>query len=412
MLKKIYFKSLEYLIYTLPLSIIFSNFFANFTVYYVSIYGLFLFIFSKNIDLIKNKYAITFILFCLYLTFRSLLVENDKILISLKSSLTLIRYLFFYLAFVTIINTNKNFLDNFFKLLTFILIFLMAESLIQFFFEKNIFGQNEISHNRISGLFDGRYVLGTYISKLIFLYLFLLNLKIPFNKYKIIYLIILIFTAFLILISGDRAALGIFIIALTLMIFLLDKNYLTIKYKILIFLASLIFISGLIFLSDKFKSRFIHQTIGDFKSAENIFYFSKGHESHWKTSYKMFLSNKFYGQGPNMFRYYCDAPKFNSGIKSCSTHPHNYFIQLLGETGLVGFSLFSLGYLFVLFKLIKQFLIINFTNRNYLNIQELCISVIFFSNFWPIITTGNIFSSFTLNLIVLPLCFINYKRND
>ena len=32
--------------------------------------------------------------------------------------------------------------------------------------------------------------------------------------------------------------------------------------------------------------------------------------------------------------------KYNSGIKSCSTHPHNYYFQLLGETGLIGFLLF------------------------------------------------------------------------
>ena len=64
--------------------------------------------FKKKINLIKNEYSIIFIIFCAYISLRSLFVEYDNVLISLKSSLTLIR-LFFYVAVICIIENNKFF---------------------------------------------------------------------------------------------------------------------------------------------------------------------------------------------------------------------------------------------------------------------------------------------------------------
>ena len=56
--------------------------------------------------------------------------------------------------------------------------------------------------------------------------------------------------------------------------------------------------------------------------------------------------------------------------------------------------------------LIKQFYLVNIKNNKFLSLDKLFVSTIFFSNFWPIITTGNAFGSFSLNLIIIPLCFI------
>ena len=105
-MNKLYYKSLEYLLYLLPISIIISNFFTNFIVYYLSIFGIFQLILKKKYDLINNKYCYVFVIFCIYITLRSLFLENN-ILFSLKSSVTLIRYLFFYVAIVTIIKNNN-----------------------------------------------------------------------------------------------------------------------------------------------------------------------------------------------------------------------------------------------------------------------------------------------------------------
>lgn len=52
----------------------------------------------------------------------------------------------------------------------------------------------------------------------------------------------------------------------------------------------------------------------------------------------MFSDNKLFGQGSNTFRILCSSEKFRISDKNegCSTHPHNIYVQILAETGLIG----------------------------------------------------------------------------
>ena len=175
---------------------------------------------KKKYDLINNTYCKIFIIFCLFITLRSLFLE-DGVLYSLKSSLTLIRYLFFYIAIVTIIENKILNIRTFMFFLGLLLLFLLVDSSIQFLTEENLFGFKEQISNRISSIFAGRFVLGTYVSKTIFLLIFLLNFIYPIQKFKFIYLCIILASLFLILISGDRAALLIYILTLFLLYYCL-----------------------------------------------------------------------------------------------------------------------------------------------------------------------------------------------
>ena len=67
----------------------------------------------------------------------------------------------------------------------------------------------------------------------------------------------------------------------------------------------------------------------------------------------MFNDNKFFGQGPRSYRYLCNEDKFKINAYSCSTHPHNYYMQMLAELGIVGFSFLVLFYIYILIKIIK-----------------------------------------------------------
>ena len=209
---------------------------------------------------------------------------------------------------------------------------------------------------------------------------------------------------------------GLFLLSFLTIFILIDSRYFTIFNKIFSLIFISIFTFLLIFSVESFKSRFYFQTLNDVNEADKVFFFSKGHQSHWQTSYKMFADNKLFGKGPNMFRFICDKEKFNSGKKSCSTHPHNYHIQLIGETGIIGYFLFLSLYITLIFFLIKQLYYVYIKKSYYLSFNKLVLLSLTFSNFWPIITTGNIFSSFTLNLVFFPLCFYylnekNIKKN-
>ena len=410
MFKRIYLKSNELLLLIFPISIVFSNFLANFTVYYISILGLMVLILKKKNYL--NKYLFYILcFFLLYCSTRSFF--TPEILFSLKSSITLIRYLFFFIAVNFLIEKKNNFLKHFSLILILFIFLMILDSLIQYFFGKNLLGHQEEINYRISSFFHGRFVLGSYLSKIFLLFLIILNMKYPFKTFKSLYLIILFLFLFITLLSGDRSALIILILSSMLLIILLDKFYLSFREKGFIFLILMLSLMSLLTFSEGFKNRFIYQTLNDlnYKKNEIIKFPTEGHNSHWRSAFKMYQDNKFFGKGPNMFRHYCDENKFNSGPKSCSTHPHNYHFQFLAELGLTGYIIFLIFFLFSIFKLIKQFYCVFFKKITYLRFHSLIIFIFIFSIFWPIITTGNVFGSFSLNIIIFVLSLMEGIRH-
>ena len=67
---------------------------------------------------------------------------------------------------------------------------------------------------------------------------------------------------------------------------------------------------------------------------------------------KKFKDNKIFGKGPKIYRYICDDPKFRINTWSCSTHPHNYYIQILAELGILGFLFVGIFYLYICGKIL------------------------------------------------------------
>ena len=68
-----------------------------------------------------------------------------------------------------------------------------------------------------------------------------------------------------------------------------------------------------------------------------------------------------------------------------STHPHNYILELLSETGIIGFILF---FLFV-FSVFKKFILFN--NKNIFNIASFFLFIIIII---PILPSGSFFNNY------------------
>ena len=121
----------------------------------------------------------------------------------------------------------------------------------------------------------------------------------------------------------------------------------------------------------------------------------------------IFKSNIFIGAGPRSFRIICHEPKYNFNEKSCTTHPHNTFLQLLAEVGLIG----TLIPIFLLFVVIKK-IFMNLFGLTKTKKVEIYFLVAFLISLFPLIPSGNFFSGWLNIVFYLPLGFyLNYIEN-
>ena len=78
------------------------------------------------------------------------------------------------------------------------------------------------------------------------------------------------------------------------------------------------------------------ENMGIIEGSRESVIFSPQHDSLFRTAYNMFKDQPIFGHGPKMFRIICKEEKYATGVTPCMTHPHNFYIQLLAETGIVG----------------------------------------------------------------------------
>ena len=125
--------------------------------------------------------------------------------------------------------------------------------------------------------------------------------------------------------------------------------------------------------------------------------FSIEYQNLYTASLRMFYDYKITGVGPRMFRYLCVEKKYHIW-EGCSSHPHNNYIQLLAETGLIGF-IFLIGvFLTLIYSLIKHLFFKFRYQKVIFNDFQLCLLSAILISMWPLIPTGDFFNNW-LNII-------------
>ena len=147
-------------------------------------------------------------------------------------------------------------------------------------------------------------------------------------------------------------------------------------------------------------------------------YFSKEHEDLVYTAWQLFKKNKLIGGGVKTFYQQCEILKKSNKIIqknsrnnliTCSTHPHNTYLQILSELGIFGFILIT--YLFFYFLLLKSKLFFKYKliNKDFLSLYFITISLLI--SLFPFIPSGNIFNNWISLMIYFPLGFWIYFKN-
>ena len=324
---------------------------------------------------------------------------------------------------------KKNIIISLFIIIIFIII---LDALFQFFNGKNLLGF-ELKKDRVSGIFNSELILGSYLIKMLPLVLWCLfyrNFNFDENKKK---LILFFSTYFLcIFLSGERTSFALallFIFSIAFLVKPLKKifissicNFLVILVLISIFnfgktdpvnrmfIKTFNQITNYYFLKENNHNTEITKNVTKNNiTKENILIFSKDHHGHYQLAFELFKNNLIFGVGPKGFRYYCRSVNYDPPIGICSTHPHNFLIQIAAETGLLGLALFGFALFFLISSLINSYKIKANDNDRFLLIT---ITIGFLVNLFPFFPSGNFFNNWIsiINYYFLGIYFYSYKK--
>ena len=360
-------------------------------------------------------------------------------MLSFESSLFYFRAGVFCCLIWYLIDKNKNILTYFYYALVLSFLVLIIDGFFQYFTGQNILGFPAGHHYRISSFFGNELVMGSYLSRL-FPLLYALYLIKPKQKLEM-YLMGLLFILvhILIFISGERTSF-LFLILSSFFIIVLVKGHYYLRLTTLV--TSIILIIFIAQNSPKLSYRMFvgpGLEIGlldvnmfsreylissghygwqnpappkdqisknkDLIASEKLVIFSPAHDSLIRTAYNMFKDRPLFGHGPKMFRVLCKDQKYAYGMSPCMTHPHNFYVQLLAETGIIGFLFLFSCMLYVTFASLWQIKTIILRQKRFLTDYQVCLLAGILISIWPISPNGNFFNNWLMIIYSLPVGF-------
>ena len=411
----------SYLIVLLPIFLISGPLLTDISIVLIDIIFLYFLFRFKDFKFLNNIYFKYLIIFCLFISLRSLFLDQiDYLSISLKSSGLYFRFIILIFAINYFLEKNVDLIKKFTLVFLITIGFLILDAYIQFFFGRNIFGFENINSVKLNGLFDDRGVLGSYLVRLLPLIFAVIINQYGLKKNEMILSIILLLIVVLIFISGSRSSFYLSI----LFLFLIISLFKGLRTKVIILsFVSIISISVISNFNKKIDNvinyslkdpvvQILHTPDNNVEKIsflnKKFYIFTHIYQAHYFTAFNMFKDNKIFGQGNKMFRFLCKEERFYVNYHSCSTHPHNFYIQLLAENGIIGFLFVFIIFISVSYLLLRELVSRNIKNIKFFNDTSLFILIGIFMNLWPIVPSGNFYNNWLSALIYLPIGFYFY----
>ena len=351
-----------------------------------------------------SKFFLIFLSFWFILIISSLL--SDNIIYSLSTSLFYIRFGVFSLSVWYLINHDERILKYLFYSFLIFFSILLADGYLQFFTGNNIFGW-EIIGTRVSSFFKDELILGSYLSRLfpIFFAIFIWKLEKEKNFFFYSPIVIFILIEVLIFLSGERTAFFYLNLSAAFII-VLSKNFKRMRlYSICVSFLLMTLIS---YFQPAFKEKIVDQTlkqtgitgIFDYK---NLKLFSSEHQNHYISAWRMFEDNKVIGIGTKLFRKNCNKERYKITFESCTTHPHNTYIQLLSETGIIGFTLVFSIFCTLVYYCLKHFYLKIFSKKIFFSDFQISLISAVIISLWPLVPSGNFFNNWLSVVYFFPV---------
>ena len=370
----------------------------------IAFYFLFISLYKRLWSYYSNPIVYGFLLFSLYGILRSLFSEMPLESLANGGSVFYFRYIFFAMGVWYLLDINPYLSKCLLNILVLCILLICIDSIYQYYFNFNIFGNNKHTDLRLTSVFGDEPIVGRYIS-----YLSMFTFVLIYQSYKktklvmIFSFILLIISEVTVFLSGERSPLFYLVFFSILIIFFIPKLSL---FRLISLSISIIIIFSALSIKPNAKMRIVDLTSKQTSKTHFPFLpYSDHHEEHYVSALKMFVDKPIFGVGTNLFRYECKKPEYNYKTRSCSTHPHNYFIQSMAELGLIGFLFLSTFFIYLLIIIIRQLDIFKFSLKKQIPLEFFLYSLIVFLYWWPIIPHMSLYNNWNNVLMMLPLGF-------
>jgi len=441
-------KTLNILLLFFPATFLMGNAVVNIHILLVCVTGII--VFKKEIFSFKNeKLSVVILIFFILILFFTLIdISKDPRNDHFFKSISYFRYFFLFLVSSYLVGIGKFKIKYFLVSCSVCSLFLSLDIIYQFLNGSDIFGfvayegYNEAaphsgkSKYHLAGFLKHEYIAGGYIQKF-FVFAFILIpviwKKLDKQKFLISTVLPIIFFSG-ILFSGNRMPLVMFCVSILLMIILIKELRLSLAiaslFCVLIFTISMKMNDNLRgnyksfyenssimmtklkkFASKKYpelekrKENYFRNKYGESKKLQSKYEtlsFGSGHTVIYLTAIDVWMDNPIIGNGIKSFRIKC-LTKLHLPNRVCESHPHNYYLELLNDTGLLG----ALLLVCAIFYLITN----KFFNFKYYEKNEkllfICLLIIIIAEFFPLKSSGSFFSTTNSSFIFLILGMLN-----
>ena len=387
----------------LPLSIVVGPSVSLPNILFIIFLYFFIFFKNKHYELIYKDNTIRLLFFLyVYLIINSLISIDYEI--GLNRNLGFIRLIFLFIAInYFFFISQKNF--KIFNVWTIFFIIFVIDVYFERFSGANFFGwgADEINNVkqphgiRVMSFFKDEPIAGAYLNGLFLLIsgYFLTFFKSK-NKIYFFLFLILCFFLFSILLTGERSNSIRAIFGVILFLSFLD--FIKLRYKIFTFLILIGAILLIIFNSDYLKHRYYGQLYKEaFLKEDTKFFKENTYINLYKSGFNVFKNYPLFGVGNKNYRVETCNEKNLKFNYYCITHPHQIYLEFLSEHGLIGTTILLSIFFILIFKNLKIMIL----SQNYIQIGAF---LYLLSTFLPLIPSGSFFTDFNITLF-----FINFS---
>lgn len=413
----------------IPLSFIAGNLVLNLNTLLLIVTAIIIFkekIFKFNYDLLDKLilifFSYIFIVSLINYFINSSGDEQSMNLMILKKSFFYLRFLFLYLVIRYLVRENKISFKIFFFSASICSLFVCFDLIYQLINGFDVFGYEGVSR-RLSGPFGDELIAGSYLQRFSLFSIFTIPVFYKMKDKKLLFIFLTLLTSvivFSLVISGNRMPTILFLVIM-FFILILEKSLrkLIIPFILIAFLITVaifnlntdykshlkqvnkkvsefvVFFSNII--TDK-ESEIIHSYVIDINGKQvqitNVYL------KEFNAGFQTWLENKYIGQGVKSFKKNCQK----ANVKNCGAHPHNYYLEILADLGLVGFTLLFLIFIIIVYRsFIKKYFLDSSLKHNHVITPFI---FLFLAEIFPVRTTGSFFTTGNASFFFLVMAII------